>query len=896
MIKHLRIFATMLLLAVFSGVWAETKTEGFENATAGTDYQGTVYVSAEKSQCNISWSIYYGNVSTSSVITGENSVALRLYTSSNYGYLKTTTPIDGLSNVTFKAKAATTNSAKILVNISYSTDGDNWITIETDKELTSSAESYSVNIPSGGKFFQIAISSNSTKPSKKNAQLTIDDVEFTYSASDKTMTTTAFADGTEDAYNVYQDATFTSPTATVSCEDEAFSGSVTYSSSNEDVATVNASTGTVTLVAAGTTTIKATYAGNETYASSSDSYILNVYGVYASLEALQTATNTSAVPMKLTLTNAQVTAITSNGNNAYIYENGFGALIYGATLNDILTVGETLSGTLEANVQLYNGMTEITGFSKNELTTGTADLTPTVITDLAQITKANQSGLFTIKNVTYDGSVLSDANGNSITPYATFGVATSNFTSGGEYHVTGIIVLYNDIIEIAPRTADDIVLIGRQEATLTATYETSLDINATDVYNVAYDGDGELSVSSSDESVATATINNGEVTVTAVALGTTTITISATQTDNYLAVNKSYELTVTDPNAFEATFVFNTETGLNALGIGIPSVASSGTNLISDNNPTGTYSTGDVTLIVTDGGTPTRIWKGSDGTSLDLRVYKTNGSLSFSVPEGYIIKTITMTGKNIFDEWTGSATKVVFKATSNKNIETVSVSYVEDPNYNTLSLVATDGTNYYATFSSSAVTFFPYSDEEIEFSTDVEKVSVEDNELVVDVLGTENATINGNEIIGTFVPANTGVLLKVGFDKEEKTIPYYTVTGKDVDALSENMLKPASEEMSGDYRFYKLAYNNFTAKTGLGFYWGAANGDAFSVKAGTAYLAVPSSSSTAKGFTLDGESTGISSISTTVDENAPIYNLSGQRVNKNYRGVVIQNGKKYFVK
>ena len=30
-----------------------------------------------------------------------------------------TTPIDGLSNVTFKAKAATSNSAKIKVNISY---------------------------------------------------------------------------------------------------------------------------------------------------------------------------------------------------------------------------------------------------------------------------------------------------------------------------------------------------------------------------------------------------------------------------------------------------------------------------------------------------------------------------------------------------------------------------------------------------------------------------------------------------------------------------------------------------------------------------------------------------------------------------------------------------------
>lgn len=32
------------------------------------------------------------------------------------------------------------------------------------------------------------------------------------------------------------------------------------------------------------------------------------------------------------------------------------------------------------------------------------------------------------------------------------------------------------------------------------------------------------------------------------------------------------------------------------------------------------------------------------------------------------------------------------------------------------------------------------------------------------------------------------------------------------------------------------------------------------------------------------------------NENAPIYNLAGQRVDKNYKGVVIQNGKKFINK
>ena len=44
-------------------------------------------------------------------------------------------------------------------------------------------------------------------------------------------------------------------------------------------------------------------------------------------------------------------------------------------------------------------------------------------------------------------------------------------------------------------------------------------------------------------------------------------------------------------------------------------------------------------------------------------------------------------------------------------------------------------------------------------------------------------------------------------------------------------------------------------------------------------------------------STGIESVTAGVlDENAPVYNLSGQRVSRSYKGVVIQNGRKFIVK
>lgn len=51
---------------------------------------------------------------------------------------------------------------------------------------------------------------------------------------------------------------------------------ITYSSSNADVATVNEATGKITIVACGQTTIKAAYAGDDTYASSSATYTLRV--------------------------------------------------------------------------------------------------------------------------------------------------------------------------------------------------------------------------------------------------------------------------------------------------------------------------------------------------------------------------------------------------------------------------------------------------------------------------------------------------------------------------------------------------------------------------------------------------------------------------------------------
>lgn len=184
------------------------------------------------------------------------------------------------------------------------------------------------------------------------------------------------------------------------------------------------------------------------------------------------------------------------------------------------------------------------------------------------------------------------------------------------------------------------------------------------------------------------------------------------------------------------------------------------------------------------------------------------------------------------------------------------------------SLPATDGTANYATFS---------SDKNVEFV-----------DATVYAVNVQNNVLQLNEVTSKQVPANTGVLIK----SEKETAPYFDID--EADAIENNLLKPASEEMSGSYTFYKLAYDDYAAKTGLGFYWGEDNGAAFTVKAGTAYLAVPNAVNV-KGFLLDGTPTAIEGVeaeSTT----GVIYNLSGQRVQKAQHGLYIVNGKKLLVK
>ena len=115
-----------------------------------------------------------------------------------------------------------------------------------------------------------------SQPSTTKA-IYIKSITTTYSSGAAT-TTTIDATGITNT-DVYTSTTAGTLTASVKKKSDSSvidGATVTWSSSDDDIATIGASTGVVTLVSAGSVTFTATYAGNATYAGSNATYNMTV--------------------------------------------------------------------------------------------------------------------------------------------------------------------------------------------------------------------------------------------------------------------------------------------------------------------------------------------------------------------------------------------------------------------------------------------------------------------------------------------------------------------------------------------------------------------------------------------------------------------------------------------
>lgn len=195
---------------------------------------------------------------------------------------------------------------------------------------------------------EVVVSKKSTKKA-----LYLLSVEVTYVKSSKEFTTLSFGEGLNGkTYNCTVGDAFAAPTATLTPAVEG--AKITYSSDKPEVATVDASTGAVTLgTTEGTAVITASYAGNDKYEASKASYTINLIkpfevedGVFDFTEpeaygyktpALGSATNLE-VGDKIIARNVIITVKKNGSTPTRFWNNNSGKLDFRVYKNAVLNI------------------------------------------------------------------------------------------------------------------------------------------------------------------------------------------------------------------------------------------------------------------------------------------------------------------------------------------------------------------------------------------------------------------------------------------------------------------------------------------------------------------------------------------------------------------------------
>lgn len=643
---------------------------------------------------------------------------------------------------------------------------------------------------------------------------------------------------------------------------------ITYSSSDEAVATINSSTGAITeLLKAGTTTITATFAGNATYKPAEVSYDLNVtektpHGLAYATDVVEKLTTDAAFTN--TLTNAHSLTVS-----------------YSSSATGVATVN---SSTGEVTIKGAGSATITATFAGNEdYEAGDASYTLTV-------SKATPTLSFASANATlrqgkdFEGNALTNPAGLTVSySSSTTSVATVNSSTGVPAFVaagsTTITASFagNDTYTSAEATYTLKVL----AAPTISLSDDNVDWGDTYTFDASgLSSYGDVTLTSGNTSIATI---DGLV-ITPVACGTVTITVSTAENETYDAGSATFDLTIIAPAgsttapSSEVTTTF-TDKDLNHNVGGLAWTASIAANSFESGgskrcvqfgaakgeftlNLANTKKVKKVSFVMSTNGT---------GNTIAVQV----GSTDFESSEATSV-TLTSGMSNGNLEFTGEATIgniVVSCNDKDKSIYFKSIT-VEYDDAETVTLNASG----YATFCSQ----YP-----LDFSAATGYTAWQ-------VTGTRGTAITFEKITGS-VKGGTGILLK-----GEANAPI-TLTFADSDnTLGSNMLVGTTAPtyvttVNGDYTNFGLSGETFK-KINTG-----------TVKVGKAYLPiltanVPKAADARLTFVFeDSETTGISDASRLKDnggmKNDNFFNLKGQRIAQPTKGgLYIVNGKKVVIK
>ena len=339
-------------------------------------------------------------------------------------------------------------------------------------------------------------------------------------------------------------AEFEAPTLTVT--PEGLEG-VKYTSSNANVATVNETTGAVTLVGAGEAVIKASFAGDDHYETAEGSYTLTVSKVTTTLKfAEETATAIMGAEFEaptLTVTPEGLQGVkysSSNTNVATVNETTGAVTLVGA--------GEAVIKASFAGTTVYEAAEASYTLTVSEATpqTETVTLTFSEKTVSATLGEEFEAPTLTIEPEGLQGVKYTSSNTDVATVNETTGAVTlvaagettikASFAGNDNYEAAEASYTLT-VSEATPQTVT--VTLTFSEKTVSATLGAEFQ---TPTLTVTPEGLEGVKYTSSNTDVATVNETTGAVTL--VAAGETTITAKFAGNDNYEAAEASYTLTV----------------------------------------------------------------------------------------------------------------------------------------------------------------------------------------------------------------------------------------------------------------------------------------------------------------------------------------------------------------
>ena len=334
----------------------------------------------------------------------------------------------------------------------------------------------------------------------------------------------------ETATTTVGSTTFQAPTLTVT----PGGLSIKYESTNTDVATVNETTGAVTLIGAGEATITAKFAGNDKYEPAEASYKLTVSSK-ATMEV--TATGYEGVYDG----NAHGITVTAPEGATVKYGTEEGK--YDLTENPTYTN----VGTYTVYYQVTKEATEtVTGSAKVTINKVTATLKFSAETATATLGAEFQTPTLTVTPEGLEGVKYTSSNTDVATVDETTGAVTlvaagettikASFAGNDNYEAAEASYTLT-VSEVTPQTVT--VTLTFSEKTVSATLGEEFEAPT-----LTIEPEGLQGVKYTSSNTDVATVNETTGAVTLVAAGETTITAKFAGNDNYEAAEASYTLTV----------------------------------------------------------------------------------------------------------------------------------------------------------------------------------------------------------------------------------------------------------------------------------------------------------------------------------------------------------------